>query len=295
MDKPYEPPKQNGIWWLASYLKSGNTWMRMLLDSAVTRMPPDINFSFHFVGGDRLESFYQASSMQPLTGDDNMRVIWHRPAALLNYLSYNHPRDGCLKTHHANATVYDVVLFPPIVSKGCLYMIRDPRDVAVSTADHLGMSIDEAVRLMNTDTANVNPVADSLTRWYLGGWSTNVESWTGEANKIPTNVVRFEDLLARPHITFRLALGHLGLSDHISDDDVKRAVAYCEFSKLQAQEDADGFVEKGSNQERFFRQGKSGKWREILTQAQADRISNDHGDTMLKFGYNPNDNCVLQV
>ncbi|MGO9817152.1 MAG: sulfotransferase domain-containing protein [Acidocella sp.] len=36
---------------------------------------------------------------------------------------------------------------------------------------------------------------------------------------------------------------------------------------------------------KFFRQGKSGQWRERLTPAQAERIAAAHGEVMRQLGY----------
>ena len=96
-----EKPNKHGIWWLASYPKSGNTWIRMFINTAVTGFPPNINASFQYATGDLYMPAYQMTC--PLSsGNWTFREsIYLRPAALINHLTWA-GRDVCLKTHFAN-------------------------------------------------------------------------------------------------------------------------------------------------------------------------------------------------
>ena len=81
--------------------------------------------------------------------------------------------------------------------------------------------------------------------------------------------------LAR-HILFRL-------SDSELDDPIKRS----SFEQLKEQEEKDGFRERPEKAERFFREARSGQWKDILTPAQIKRAVDAHGEQMARFGYLP--------
>jgi hypothetical protein len=65
------------------------------------------------------------------------------------------------------------------------------------------------------------------------------------------------------------------------------AVDRSSFDKLRAQEDSEGFFERPNNVEVFFREGRAGQWKEILTPQQVARVVKDHGAQMKRFGYLP--------
>ncbi len=57
------------------------------------------------------------------------------------------------------------------------------------------------------------------------------------------------------------------------------------FDRLARQEKKSGFQERSHKQEKFFRRGRAGSWRSMLSPAQAARIVADHGAVMERFGY----------
>jgi hypothetical protein len=68
---------------------------------------------------------------------------------------------------------------------------------------------------------------------------------------------------------------------------LERAIARSSFRVLQEQERRHGFKEKSEFAERFFREGKSGEWRRLLTPEQIDRVVTAHSLQMKRFGYLP--------
>ncbi len=115
----------------------------------------------------------------------------------------------------------------------------------------------------------------------LGTWSAPGASWLDGADR-PLLLVRYEDMMADA----RRETGRLArfLDLDASDDRIARAVSACRFESLRSAE-ARGFIERPSGMDRFFRQGRSGAWRNALTEAQAQRIVDDHGTVMQRLGY----------
>jgi hypothetical protein len=118
-----------------------------------------------------------------------------------------------------------------------------------------------------------------------GSWSQHVWSWTHAPHRTLW-VVRYEDMLADPNKTFGEIAQHLRLN--ATRRELKRAIERSSFARLQAQERDKGFRERPPYADQnFFREGRAGQWKEILTPAQIGRIVRDHGEQMQRFGYLP--------
>jgi Sulfotransferase domain len=96
-------------------------------------------------------------------------------------------------------------------------------------------------------------------------------------------LMRYEDMLAHPEETFGGLARHLLLD--ATSDQIAQAIDRSSFKRLQAQEEKDGFLERPKEAERFFREGRAGQWKDVLTAAQISRIVRDHGEQMARFGY----------
>lgn len=269
------------IWWLASYPKSGNTWVRMFVNAYVTGFPVDLNSAYQYASGDLQPRMYQLTAAVPIDRMIDPDPIYYRPAVLLNFLHTSASRDIVLKTHHAKVECDGIPLIPPRLSKGALYIVRDPRDVVSSFADHCGFSIDESIEAMgrNEQTLTKN---DSSLYHVLLSWSAHVDSWTVNNRDVPTSVVRYEDMVSDTEATFKKILMALGLE--YDEGRFHFAMEQAEFSRLKAKEEAKGFREAGKGGT-FFREGKSGRWRDVLTGEQVKKIESAHRETMRRWGY----------
>jgi hypothetical protein len=147
----------------------------------------------------------------------------------------------------------------------------------------VGKTIDEAIETMGkADTET--PINDKRVHEIWGSWSQNVESWTRKPHPA-IYVMRYEDMLAAPDKTFGGLARHLLLD--ASPAQLAVAIERSSFAKLRSQEEKDGFKEKSAKAERFFREGRAGQWKELLTPQQIERIVNDHRKQMSRFGYLP--------
>lgn len=256
------------ITWLASYPKSGNTWVRMFLDCYISGRPVDINdVDNRTCRGDLDLLTYQAASVLPLPGIDREHHALLRGAALLNSIAGR--EHSILKTHFENNAAW----IPPQLTRGAVYLVRDPRDVACSWASHCDISIDEAIDHLTTRMCYLQ---DSGLAFHAGTWASNVESWC----EWPT--VRYEDMRRLPQSSFATIVEACGLE--YDEDRFYFALRESRFANLQRQEQANGFIEKRGG-DAFFRQGKVGAWREVLTPEQVERIEAECGEVMQKCGY----------
>jgi len=167
------------------------------------------------------------------------------------------------------------------VTSGAVYIVRNPLDIAISFAHHLGASVDHAIKVM-AEEDHETPVTEETVYEVYGSWRQHVESWTRRPHRA-VHVMRYEDVLDNPTKAFGALARHLLLRP--TPEQLEIAIARSSFDTLRAQEERHGFREKPDRAERFFREGKAGQWREKLTRRQIRQIVATHSQQMRKFGY----------
>lgn len=271
------------IIWLASYPKSGNTWMRAFLHNLLmnAQEPVDINELHYFTLGEGNPRFYKPFAARPLNELPESEIMALRPK-VHELLTQTSPDSVFVKTHHFLGEIDDMPLITMAHTAGAIYVVRNPLDVVLSYASHFGVSADRAIEEL-ANNGNGSKPSDQNMRQYYGSWSLNVGSWT--QNTLPTlHVVRYEDMQDRPSETFAGVARFLGLDP--PRERLERAIANASFGALKTQEEAHGFVER-TEHARFFREGQSGAWRTALSDRQVAKVVADHRQQMARFGYVP--------
>ena len=167
---------------------------------------------------------------------------------------------------------------------GAVYVVRNPLDVVISYAHHGGKTIDDSIEFVSMTDCESQGKPNAVYE-VLGSWSQHVLSWT--RNRHPAlHVVRYEDMLGDPEETFAALARHLLLQP--SSAQLAKAIERSSFIRLAAQEQRKGFRERppGADQN-FFREGRAGQWKDVLTPAQIERIVAAHSEQMQRFGYLP--------
>lgn len=287
--------------WLASYPKSGNTWFRMMVAnlSAKDGEPIDIN--------NPPDRGPVASARQPfeefllldtslLTHDE---IDSLRPRVYEHLASHSADEDSAMvePPHVRFSLVHDAYTLTPRGeplfagrqgADGAILIVRDPRDVAASLANHMRRDIDQAIGFMNNPQQEAHARPGRLYRLFRQrsrGWSGHAQSWL-EQTDIPVHLVRYEDMKADTVGTLARALDFAG--EPATDADVRRAVAFADFAELRRQEQQKGFRERPVRPGGpFFRRGEAGAWRDELTAEQIARIEAAHRPMMHRLGYGP--------
>lgn len=261
--------------WLASFPKSGNTWVRCVLE-AYARGKVDLNLMGEVLGDSNIMHFQQ---LCPAVFDSLTMQEWliYRVAMLSNMRMHhakNHKR-MILKTHNAHVQVGDMPTIPLALSGLAVYIIRNPLDVMPSLAAHMGMTYDGAVEKMcHEGFATESDAAKGALHTLYSSWKTNVASWERYPNVL---VVRYEDLKDDPKKWFGKIIRHYGYS--YSSKKLDAAIRTCKLDRLKAQENKDGFRE-ASKVTKFFGQ----KHKPILKR-QEKALIKGLGPTMEKYGY----------
>ena len=271
------------IVWLASYPKSGNTWLRAFLANLIANRPTPVPLA-ELPSYGRLEAepeLYSRIAGRPSTELDFAELCALRPR-VHQAIAEAAAKTVFVKTHSMAGAIDGVPLLTPQVSAGSIYVVRNPLDVAISMSHHFGIGQDAAIDYLNNENSATENGELFVTE-FLGSWSRHVKSWADmESERIL--ILRYEDLLEKPLKWFGKVARMIGTEDRTR---IERAIRHSDFRSLAEMEKRDGFVEVPIKSKRFFRAGRSNQWRENLGRDQVARIVAAHREQMQRFGYVP--------
>lgn len=272
------------IIWIASYPKSGNTWTRAFLHNLFTGSATshDINRMNQISANEAGILNYEPFDPRPWQEWTTEDVSKMRPRVQA-YIASTQPRHIFCKTHLAVMMAYGTPTINMDVTAGGIYLVRNPLDVAPSYSDHQGLSMDNAIEALNL-SKHETPTTERMVAEPMGNWSENLESWTGQPNP-GLHVMRYEDMLADPLKAFDAMVKFLNIN--VTRQKLRRAVKNSSFKALKRQEEKNGFWEKTAVQKSFFRKGRAGGWKGVLTDKQVGRIIDTHRVQMERFNYIP--------
>lgn len=256
------------IIWLASYPKSGNTWMRSLL--AHYFMPPgkapDINSLRQFTTADVRQDFFDAANGGPFSTNSVEEWLRVRTPAM-RLIAASKPSLHFVKTHCQPRNYLGHDLIPPEVTAGAIYIMRNPFDLAPSFARHQSTDLDTAIERMGNPETMMG--TDTGIRDALGRWDEHVGAWTTVPGMVRF-VIRYEDMLEKPAKCMKTLLEFM----KVKPDSAKlaRAIKANSFAAMKKQEEKHGFRERPDGMTNFFAKGRSGVWREDLNPAQVARL-----------------------
>ncbi len=271
------------IIWLASYPKSGNTWVRTFL----SRMLFKTNHINHLQ-----IPIYSSKTFIEQEADMDISELTNQYLHKLRLFVFTEKAQQILhfpvKIHDKyHPTLYGLPFLPIDVSRVVIYIIRNPFDIAISFSRHLGKSIDETIQIMN----NPSYTLASSTQKYqiqmpqtLGTWSQHLKSWI-EQKQLDVHVIRYEDLLHDTEKTFAQILHCCQIP--FTNSQLSDAIQFTSFENLKQQEQQYGFEEKSVHSTVFFHTGKSYYYRQYLTCQQIDRIYEQHYDVIKQYDYEP--------
>lgn len=272
--------------WLASYPKSGNTWLRAFLSNLIfdSKSPVSINqlTPKYWANDKRLIEKYSDFEPSELTEKE---VLALRPEIYKQH-SIASPNFPFLKIHDA---FYINEKNRPLIPLECtykvVYLVRNPLDVAVSFAHHQQLSFDDIIQFMSDkkailgkDLYRYNPNSTEI----LLSWSDHVKSWMN--SNADLLIMKYEDMHLEPLKTFSGLVKFLDLD--YSESAIKKAIKFSDFNILKDQENEEGFGDRNlKSDSHFFRNGKVGSGLDELSMKQKERIRSDHEEMMKYFNY----------
>lgn len=287
------------IVWLASYPRSGNTWIRFLLYNLLFGTPESVSDvegvipDIHFL----LSQATEASKIENVIEE------------ILCYESI------LLKTHFT----LDVLASRPFTellenTAGFIYIVRNPTEVLASninyslltsynheiSVDNNDCEIDREQKLNVLRTNLINEFIENkgTTFWQelgYGQWDEHINSWLHNTLDIPFIVIRYEDLIANTYQQLKRTGEFLCVD--FTEESLSNTVKNSSFQILKEFEEKaishheiSAFYMSSCKSAyhagyRFMNQGKSGYGKELLSPEQLSQLHEKFHNTTPAFEY----------
>ena len=276
------------IIWLASYPKSGNTWMRSILSSLVFSQGNKFEFELLKNITEFDIPFYYQFLLKNNNNDynylNNIETISKYWIAAQEHFNLSN-QTKFFKTHSSNISYMDKNYTNEKNTKGVIYLVRDPRDVIISYSMHLNKKIDDVIDIIQKENTITYSHKGNLPI-LLSRWDYHVISWFNL--KVPKIFIKYEHLLENTKGVVGQLIQFLNKEMNydldIKENVIDSIIQNTSFDNLQQKERIEGFPEASKNS-RFFRSGQKKQWENILNKIQQQKIIKSFKTPMEKFEY----------
>ena len=279
------------IIWLASYPKSGNTWLRSLLASYY--FSKDGSFDFKLL--DNIDQFpstqFFRDKKDTFSAPEDTSNLWLSEQEKITQDN----KIRFLKTHNALCKINSNSFTNEKNTLAGIYIIRDPRNIVTSLANHYQVDVNKAFDFMKDEK---KALIEKVNERYLGfvpilSWALHQESWI-KCTKFPILTIRYEDLQLETFQTFIKVIKFINklsnLENLINETKAKKSIISCEFEKLKKLENKNGFSEamvdkKTKKKISFFNLGRENDYKRLLQTNLIDEMSSLYNQQIKKFNY----------
>ena len=281
------------IIWLASYPKSGNTWVRSIISSLL--YSEDGNFNFNLI--EKIDQFPEKKYFKDLIKDFNdFHEIFRNWIIAQDKINLD-GKIKIFKTHQGKYTINNNNFTNSDNTLATIYIVRDPRSLIKSISNHYTLSMDEAFdflinpRLMG-DGKSFEEKKDGIYN-ILGRWDEHYRSWTD--NKKNFLLIKYEDLIKDAEIELKRIIRFLQnyLNFRVDNNKIRNILKSTSFENLKKMESAGDFKEyenkakykKNGKKFNFFHLGSQNIWKENLKHEIALKIEKNFYKTMKELEY----------
>ena len=285
------------IIWLSSYPKSGNTLLRSMISAYF--FTQDGNFNFKTLNKINQFPDFKLFKNYGINTSDHIEIVknYINVQRQINTKDKNSIR--FIKTHSGLRNINGYPFTDLHNSLGAIYIVRDPRSVAKSYANHNQMSLERASDRMLEDKATLgglkNPIneADKILT-HMGSWSSNYESWKVFKKYNRYLLVKYEDMIKNKERTFVTIIKFIhklaDLKFTIDGDKLKNILQTTSFEYMQKAEKNFGFEEsvktkKDSEKNTFFKYGPNINTPESLPAEIKNKLEVSLKKEMEELGY----------
>ncbi len=274
------------IIWITSYPKSGNTWVRFVLANYFynpNQQESDLTILNKIDKFPPYEILKKIADKELKQNPFNVRKYW---IDVQKELCKNLDRYIFLKNHNALVKIDENELTNKLLSKAAIYIVRDPRDVLVSYL-RFDKTLDKKKALERLTNKNLYchvSKNNHLDIEVLGSWKFNYISWRDGIKDIPRIIVRYEDLLKNPFLSFKKIIVFLTkiLNQELDINRLNFSIQQSAFNRLQNLEKKFGFTE---SKNKFFNTGQSNNWHDFLNNEDIKIIENAFESEMKELEY----------
>ena len=281
-------PARKQIVWLASYPKSGNTWMRLFMASYLSGASEvDINKDLH--ANYQCNNGHLAALIAKKPVEQFSKIDAARVRVGVQRIFARNPTQLFVKTHVAVAAPHGYPTFDPQSTAASVVVLRNPLAVLPSYARHMGITLDEAVEAMDNTLTTQGGGTSGSPATLMSSWSSFTRSWIAARPMLNATYVKYEEMKADPTKAFSSVLGHLRIA--VDQARLQAAIEATDFEKLKAQDLKQGFKErtKADKGNVFFHSGTTDGWRQELEENHILATIKNHWDVMSQLDYIPED------
>ena len=259
------------IFWIASYPKSGNTWLRTLISAYY--YSKDGKFTQNLIkniGQFPEKKHFHGFDYLPQLVIDTSR-FWIKAQERIN----SDKKIRFFKTHNVFGKINDREFTNKANSIGCIYIVRDPRNVITSLSNHYELNYSQALTWMLNERKFIydyEKLQEYSDFQFISSWSNNYKAWKSQ-KEFPLKIVKYEDLMTKTYEVFTEIIEFINEitnnSEKINKLKIKNSINTTSFSKLKENERKYGFSEsiKSRNENKqipFFFLGPENDWNKIL-------------------------------
>lgn len=279
------------IIWISSYPKSGNTWLRSLISNYF--FSKDGNFSFELIK--QIDSFpsskffrnYEDKFEKP----EDTSKYWIKEQEKINSLN----KIFFLKTHNALCKINGNKFTDQNNTLAAIYIVRDPRNVITSIANHYQITTQNAFEFMKDKNRGIIEREGNRYTGFqpLFSWDLHLKSWT-ENTLYPSLIIKYEDLIIDTASVFKKVLEFIkkitNSKNNIDKQKLLKCVENCKFSNLKTMEREKGFDEsmvdkKTGEKITFFNLGEKNNFRDILEKNLINEMNDYFKYQLKKYKY----------
>ena len=280
------------IVWIASYPKSGNTWVRSFLSAYFMTDNGEFKINnLDYIEDYPNEHFFNEGNISK----GEVYKYWEKSQKKI----FENNKIKFLKTHNALISMKDHNFTYPQYVLGIIYIVRDPRNIITSMKNyHEFKTYNECLEFMQNDQAHVCEEQNkSYGKFsYICSWKTNYKSWNN-SKLYRMLTIRYEDMENDPYKTFRDIVVFVNaickFNNRVDNNKILKAIESTNFEKLQKFEESGLFKENRYKKDtkekiKFFYLGKKNNWQNILDDEIKNKMNEYYKDDLIKFQYEKN-------
>ena len=280
------------IIWIASYPKSGNTYLRSFISSYYFSKKGKFDF-------DLLLNILQFPSVKFVKKKINSESEASQNWIYNQQQFFSGDKIHFLKTHSSLNQYKGNSFTTKNLSLGAIYIVRDPRNIVTSMTHHYSLNYEQAyLKLINEKQTLLEKSLDGdySNFTFLGSWSNHYKSWKN-TNEFNTLFIRYEDLENNKLDTFRKIVNFINTlkkdKSSINEKKLVNSVNSTNFSNLKNKEKNEGFEEspysKSGEKKSFFNLGFNNRWQKILPRNIILKLNNTFQNDLNDLGYDLNE------
>ena len=281
------------IIWLASYPKSGNTYVRAFLSAYYFSE----NGQFDFKLIPKIKQFPDIEFFnQKINNVEEASKQWIPAQKKIN----QDRKIKFLKTHSCLANYKGNEFTSSETSLGAIYIVRDPRNVLTSIKNHFSLNNDEALKMItDKDRGLISNNGSHASYSFISSWSNNYLSWLRN-KQFRRLFVKYEDLLTNKYETFRDIIVFsntlMNRTENVDKSKLQKAIETTNFDILKNKEVSESFDGSNNsfkkwrnfhkeNKNLFFNLGPENKWEKILDKKTKEIIETSFKNQMIELKY----------